>query len=345
MDGSTVLLKETNQRETFSYSQLYLYFSSFFEQREEGFFCPPFFLFKDNGVSQVCYYVYSNLRIMIPAGKSHPDRRHEWTRVIFTKVRELCLPHNLKKDPRCQRRATLVRAAVAVALYPMPLRTAHMALKIEGVGNSILKLLQNNEAKAAIGGKSRSKQSTKPPLLGCYASPAAATLVALLEHGENSSHSPNCSFERLMCTAAEKLEPRMDGSRVAFPSMNDIKENIEYNPVWEHIKQLMSRGLVKERMNKKGALPGECGKVYELLPNGRALATRLRRENSEGGVGDGPMIHSTSSVEEQRANGFLGKVKLLVDFREGGGEHNNLHKMISKLDQHKVPYEVSVRSF
>ena len=280
------------------------------------------------------------------SGRSYPDKRHEFTRVLWTKVRFYSLPHNLKKDPGGRFRATLVRAAVTVALHPLPLRTPEMAKKIDGVGDAIVKMLKENEARPSTGAKSNAKWSPAPPPSGKYSSPATAALITLLDH-ESRTGGAFCSLEQLLRGAGERLEDwrngekkRKDDHDKGFAAAETILAKNDFCPAWEQVKQLLAKNLVKERMNKKGVAAHECGKIFELLPEGRAVAKRLLAENLAGGVADGAMISSSAPEALQRLRGFSGVVKLLVDFREGGGEHNKLHKLTGLLDQHAVPFEV-----
>ena len=284
------------------------------------------------------------------SGHTYPDKRHEYTRTLWCKVRQLSLPHNLKKDPSGKRRTAILRACVAVALHPRPLRTAERARCIDGVGDAVVKCLKDNEGRPTTGSKGAAKWYPAPPPPGKFSSPASAALVALLEHEEAAgSGGPLwCSLERLLREAGGRLEDwasgsgkkRKDDVDKGFASVEAILAKNDFDPAWEQVKQLLAKKLVKERMFRKGVAADECGKVYDLLPEGRAEARRLRAENLAGGVADGPMISSSATTTEQRQHGFSGIVKLLVDFREGGGEHNKLHKLTELLDHHAVPYEV-----
>lgn len=236
-----------------------------------------------------------------------------------------------------QSRSAVIRAATALALHPQPIRTSRAANQVEGIGESLTKLLKENEEKPA---NKKSKWGAEKPDPGKYSSPAVAVLVTMLEHIEKveervaeQSHGSisagttvTLALERLLAEASEKLE-----SGRSFGSVESIVLGNEFDCAWEQVKVLMStdesKCFLKRRQRKS---QGGSGVALELTPAGRVLAARLRAQALHG-PSRGPLLGSESSG---------GPVKLLVDFREGGGEKHKLFDLCRDLELQGVPFEV-----
>ena len=261
------------------------------------------------------------------SGTTYPDRRDEFVRVLWCKARAMT---KMMRTDNKQARSSLIRAAVALALHPSAIRTCWAAERVSGVGKVWIAVLQANETKSG-----KTKLPTEPPVKGHYASPAVAALIALLEHTEHtddasaeSAHaagdSPELEWQAFLDAAGVKLE----GGRT-FATAEQLKAGLDYCPAWEQVKQLMSTDAAYvQKRNRKGR---GSGVAFQLTPKGRALAQRLRRQAASGGS-RGAMLES--------APGVAGPVRLLVDYREGGGERHKLSTMTNHLDHHPVPYEV-----
>jgi len=77
--------------------------------------------------------------------------------------------------------------------------------------------------------------------------------------------------------------------------------------------------------------------VFELLPRGREVAMRLEKLlHAAPPPLYGPLRQLASTTTDPEFEG----VTMCVDFREGGGGSNSLHKMCNLLDEHCVPYVV-----
>lgn len=88
-----------------------------------------------------------------------------------------------------------------------------------------------------------------------------------------------------------------------------------------------SKCFLKRRQRKS---QGGSGIALELTPAGRVLAERLRLQALHG-TPRGPLLAS---------DGSGGPVKLLIDFREGGGEKHKLFDLCRDLELQGVPFEV-----
>lgn len=152
-----------------------------------------------------------------PSGTTYPDRRDEFIRVLWCKAR--AMGFTIRSDQK-QSRLAIIRAATGLALHPRPIRTSGAAKQVDGIGDSLTKLLKDNEEKPS---KNKSKWGAEPPDPGKYSSPAVAVLISMLEHiekvedprrvagpsdGSNSGGTPSitCSLEHVLAQASEKLE-------------------------------------------------------------------------------------------------------------------------------------------
>ena len=231
-----------------------------------------------------------------------------------------------------QSRVSLVRAATSIALHPKPIRTCRSALRVDGVGNSWLELLRANSHKPDK--KGTTKWRHEPPPQGKYSSPAVAVLVVLLEAMETSEEDPEHSacipWDTLLSQATESFE---DGR--SFLPVEALKAGNEFCSAWEQVRVLLhskddTKVYIKQRSRKKGE---GGGAVFELTECGRVLATRLRAEAAAPTEVSDCMLSSGSHA--------LGPVRLLVDFREHGGERFALNDFCDHLDRHaQVPYGV-----
>ena len=92
--------------------------------------------------------------------------------------------------------------------------------------------------------------------------------------------------------------------------------------------------LIKQR-SRKHLSPS--GIAFELLPEGRALATSLQKLLNEPLP---PLYGPLRQLASTTTNREFESVTMCIDFREGGGGTNSLHKMCNLLDDHLVPYVV-----
>ena len=219
------------------------------------------------------------------------------------------------------------------SLHLRPLRSAEAARRLKGVGSNFYDLLKESVS----GGK-----GSKPfsPAVGKYSCVAAAALVALLEleeaHGSVASSSGQ-SFP--MEDLIQKLNGLVDTRSNAILNQTAEKyldpDNLD--PGWGQIKKLASSNadsgcpFIKERKKKDAC---SSGRLYELLDNGRELAQKLRSMARLGPAVPGPLRqYPDDTVEEE-----FGRVTMSMDFREGGGGGNSLHKICDLLDARGVPY-------
>ena len=161
-----------------------------------------------------------------------------------------------------------------------------------------------------------------------------AVLVVLLEAVEMSEEDPEHSafvpWSALLNQATEHLE---DGR--SFLPVEALKAGYEFCSAWEQVRVLMhskdeTKVYIKQRSRKKGE---GGGSVFELTECGRVLASRLRAEAAAPTAVSDCMLSSGLNV--------MGPVRLLVDFREHGGEKFALNDFCDHLDRHtQVPYGV-----
>ena len=93
------------------------------------------------------------------------------------------------------------------------------------------------------------------------------------------------------------------------------------------------RQLIKQKKRKQAC---NSGLVFELLDEGREIATRLKASLSNGLILPGPLRQLASDTVDD----IYGNVTISMDFREGGGGSRKLNDMCNFLDEYQIPYVV-----
>lgn len=216
-----------------------------------------------------------------------------------------------------------------------PIRSAEAARRIKGVGSNFYDLL-----KESVSGNKGSKPFS--PAIGKFSCVAAASLVALLELEEaRSSVASSNGMSFPMEDLIQKLNGLLDARSNAILNQTTDKylDPNNLDPGWGQIKKLVSANadtgcpLIKERKKKDACA---SGRLFELLDNGRAMATKLRSMALLGPAEPGPL----RQYPEETVDEDFGNVTMSMDFREGGGGGKNLHQMCDLLDTRGVPYVV-----
>jgi len=262
-------------------------------------------------------------------GKLYPDLRNQFIFALIThaKVTRRAIHERGVLD-------ACIRAIIILSVHPFPIRTAQAAAHLKGIGNELEVVLRESE-KAC-------KDKPYFPPNGKFSSVAASCLVSLLEH-EQSNRSekvvPRCTMEALIGRINQLTHHK--GKMPVFPKETSYyldKKNLD--PGWMQIRKLCSSNInagieqmIKERKNKKLCASGV---TFELLDEGKELATSLQKVVRKGIVEPGPLRQLASfTVDED-----YGNVTMSMDFREGGGGSRSLHGMCDLLDDHRLPYVV-----
>ena len=277
----------------------------------------------DNGTQQ-----HTPMRVPLISeigGKLYPDLKHHFIQALLKYAKN-------QRHAAAQRFAldSSVRAAVVLALYPYPIRTPESAAKsIKGIGSGFYEILKNSATSV--------KRSAPPyvPPRRKFSSVAAAALVALYDNVNQNPSDPLCSLEELITLLNSKVDLYALNKPIDYYLDKDF-----IDVGWKQIEKLCKPNvlagvpqLVKQRRNKNKSA---SGLVYELLPEGKVRAAKLHQSLLDGPTMPGPLRQlAADSVASE-----FDDITMCVDFREGGGGGNSLHKFCDLLDDNGVPYFV-----
>ena len=96
----------------------------------------------------------------------------------------------------------------------------------------------------------------------------------------------------------------------------------------------MRLGYVKQRSNKKHC---QSGIVFELTEDGRQEAIEMTKRMIQSA---GRKLVPLRQLVSRSVSSCYANLTVVIDFREGGGPSNNLHKFCNHLDCRKVPFVV-----
>lgn len=100
------------------------------------------------------------------------------------------------------------------------------------------------------------------------------------------------------------------------------------------IQALVRLGYVKQRSSKKYC---QSGVVFELTEDGRQEAVEMKERMMQNA---GRKLIPLRQLVSRSVSSCYANLTVVIDFREGGGPSNNLHKFCNHLDCRRVPFVV-----
>ncbi len=169
-------------------------------------------------------------------GKLYPDHRHEFIKALLAHARRI-------RNVKYQKSGldSCVQAIVNLSLYQFPVRTAHAASSINGVGDAYVEILTDAEEKC--------NGNPYTPPQNTFSAVAPAALVSLLEF-ENQCVGTEalCPMEELLALVNRKVHNQQKRNSPIFPK--DIPYYLDKNnfdPSWMQVSKLRYDHIVQMR--------------------------------------------------------------------------------------------------